>query len=80
MQWLRDGLGIIRNAAEIETLARSVPHSDGVYLVPAFAGLGAPHWNAHARGTLFGVTRGTHSGAHRPRRARIASPINRSTC
>ncbi|MGF6263659.1 glycerol kinase [Paraburkholderia youngii] len=68
VQWLRDGLGIIRSAAEIETLARSVPHCDGVYLVPAFAGLGAPHWNAHARGTLFGLTRGTTS-AHIARAA-----------
>ena len=68
VQWLRDGLGIIKTAKEIETLARSVPHSDGVYLVPAFAGLGAPHWNAHARGTLFGVTRGTTS-AHLARAA-----------
>ncbi|CAB3679881.1 Glycerol kinase [Paraburkholderia sediminicola] len=68
VQWLRDGLGIIKNAAEIETMARSVPHSDGVYLVPAFAGLGAPHWNARARGTLFGVTRGT-SSAHIARAA-----------
>lgn len=62
VQWLRDGLGIIRHAAEVETLARSVPHSGGVYLVPAFAGLGAPHWSAHARGTLFGATRGTTAG------------------
>jgi glycerol kinase len=68
VQWLRDGLGIIKNAAEIETLARGVPHCDGVYLVPAFAGLGAPHWNAHARGTLFGLTRGT-SSAHIARAA-----------
>ncbi len=62
VQWLRDGLGIIKTAGEIETLARSVPDSDGVYMVPAFAGLGAPHWNPHARGTLFGLTRGTNSG------------------
>ncbi|CAN7348103.1 glycerol kinase GlpK [Caballeronia sp. LjRoot29] len=62
VQWVRDGLGIIKSANEIEALARSVPHSDGVYMVPAFAGLGAPHWNARARGTLFGVTRGTTSG------------------
>ncbi|KND62182.1 Glycerol kinase [Candidatus Burkholderia verschuerenii] len=62
VQWLRDGLGLICHASEVEALARSVPHSDGVYLVPAFAGLGAPHWNARARGTLFGVTRGTTSG------------------
>jgi glycerol kinase len=61
VQWLRDGLGLIRQASEVETLARGVPHSDGVYLVPAFAGLGAPHWDARARGTLFGVTRGTTS-------------------
>jgi len=61
VQWLRDGLGLIRHASEVEALARNVPHSDGVYLVPAFAGLGAPHWNARARGTLFGVTRGTTS-------------------
>jgi glycerol kinase len=61
VQWLRDGLGLIRRASEVETLAREVPDSDGVYLVPAFAGLGAPHWNARARGTLFGVTRGTTS-------------------
>jgi glycerol kinase len=68
VQWLRDGLGIIHSAAEIESLARTVPHCDGVYLVPAFAGLGAPHWNARARGTLFGVTRGTTS-AHIARAA-----------
>jgi glycerol kinase len=68
VQWLRDGLGLIRSAADIETLADSVPHSDGVYLVPAFAGLGAPHWNARARGSLFGVTRGTTS-AHIARAA-----------
>ncbi|HTI18198.1 MAG TPA: glycerol kinase GlpK [Trinickia sp.] len=68
VQWLRDGLGIIKSAAEVEALAASVPHCDGVYMVPAFAGLGAPHWNPHARGTLFGVTRGTTS-AHLARAA-----------
>jgi glycerol kinase len=68
VQWLRDGLGIIGSAREAEALARSVTDSDGVYLVPAFAGLGAPHWNAHARGTLFGVTRGT-TNAHIARAA-----------
>ena len=68
VQWLRDGLGIIKSAAEIEALASSVAHCDGVYLVPAFAGLGAPHWNPRARGTLFGVTRGTTS-AHIARAA-----------
>ncbi|MEA3119299.1 MAG: glycerol kinase [Paraburkholderia sp.] len=68
VQWLRDGLGVIKSAAEIETLAASVAHSDGVYMVPAFAGLGAPHWNSRARGTLFGVTRGT-TRAHLARAA-----------
>lgn len=68
VQWLRDGLGIIKSASEIEALAGSVAHSDGVYLVPAFAGLGAPHWNPRARGTLFGVTRGT-TNAHIARAA-----------
>jgi glycerol kinase len=59
VQWLRDGLGLIARAAEVEALAASVPDSDGVVLVPAFAGLGAPHWDAHARGLLIGLTRGT---------------------
>ena len=68
VQWLRDGLGIIRHASEIEALARSVSHGDGVYVVPAFAGLGAPHWHANARGTVFGITRGT-TAAHIARAA-----------
>ncbi|MFC2015362.1 glycerol kinase GlpK [Chloroflexota bacterium] len=59
IQWLRDGLGIIADAAETETLARSVEDSGGVYFVPAFVGLGAPYWDAYARGTLIGLTRGT---------------------
>jgi len=59
VQWLRDGLGIIRASNEIEALAASVKDTGGVYLVPAFAGLGAPHWDAYARGTILGVTRGT---------------------
>jgi len=58
VQWLRDGLQIIRNAAEVEALAASAPDNGGVYLVPAFAGLGAPHWDAYARGAMFGLTRG----------------------
>lgn len=62
VQWLRDGLGIIRASSEVEALAASIPQNDGVYLVPAFAGLGAPHWDQHARGTLVGMTRGTNSG------------------
>jgi glycerol kinase len=59
VQWLRDGLGIIRSAQEIEALARSVPSSDGVTFVPALSGLGAPHWDAGARGLVTGITRGT---------------------
>jgi glycerol kinase len=59
VQWLRDGLGFIESAAEIEALAASVPDSGGVTLVPAFTGLGSPYWDAHARGALFGLTRGT---------------------
>jgi glycerol kinase len=59
VQWLRDQLGLIRSAGESEALARSVASTDGVYLVPAFTGLGAPHWDADARGLLIGLTRGT---------------------
>ncbi|MGH9143764.1 MAG: glycerol kinase GlpK [Vicinamibacterales bacterium] len=62
VQWIRDGLGLIRTAPEIEPLAASVADNGGVYLVPAFAGLGAPHWDPYARGTLVGITRGTSSG------------------
>jgi glycerol kinase len=68
VQWLRDGLKIIRSAAEVEALAASVPDNGGVYLVPAFAGLGAPHWDAYARGAIFGLTRGA-TGAHLARAA-----------
>lgn len=60
VQWLRDGLGIISSAEEIEALALKEETSDGVYLVPAFAGLGAPHWDQHARGTIVGLTRGSN--------------------
>jgi glycerol kinase len=59
VQWLRDGLHLIRSAAEIEALAEKFEDTGGVYVVPAFAGLGAPHWNQYARGTMFGITRGT---------------------
>jgi glycerol kinase len=59
VQWLRDGLQIIQSAAEVEALAASVESAEGVYFVPAFVGLGAPHWDAYARGTLVGITRGT---------------------
>lgn len=68
VQWLRDGLKIISSSDEVEKLARSVEDNGGVYLVPAFAGLGAPHWNQHARGTMVGITRGT-SSAHIARAA-----------
>ncbi|MGN6352019.1 MAG: glycerol kinase GlpK [Parafilimonas sp.] len=59
VQWLREGLGVISSSAEIEEKASKVPDNGGVYLVPAFAGLGAPHWNQHARGMIVGLTRGT---------------------
>ena len=62
VQWLRDGLKIIRSSKEVETLAATVKDSDGVYVVPAFAGLGAHYWNQHARGTITGITRGTTGG------------------
>src|SRR6476646_4391739 len=68
VQWIRDGLGLVRAAPEIEALASSVADNGGVYLVPAFAGLGAPHWDAYARGTIVGITRGT-SAAHIARAA-----------
>ena len=59
VQWLRDGLGLIESSVEVESLAESVPDSGDVFLVPAFAGLGAPHWDQYARGTIIGLTRGT---------------------
>ena len=62
VQWLRDGLGLIRSSGDVETLAGSVDDNGGVYLVPAFTGLGAPHWDAYARGTLVGLTRGSTAG------------------
>ena len=68
VQWLRDGLGIIASSADVEALARQVEDTDGVYLVPAFAGLGAPHWDPYARGVLVGITRGT-TAAHIARAA-----------
>jgi glycerol kinase len=68
VQWLRDGLSIIRSSAEVEALARSVPDNGGVYLVPAFTGLGSPHWDPYARGAIFGLTRGA-TAAHLARAA-----------
>jgi glycerol kinase len=62
VQWLRDGLGILQRSADVEALAAGVPDTGGVYFVPAFTGLGAPHWDPHARGTLVGLTRGTQRG------------------
>ena len=63
VQWLRDGLGLIRSAEEVQALAQQVDDTGDVYLVPAFAGLGTPHWDGHARGALLGITRGT-TAAH----------------
>lgn len=68
VQWLRDSLGVITKSAEVEELAAKVSDSDGVYFVPAFAGLGAPYWNQHARGTIVGITRGS-TAAHIARAA-----------
>ncbi len=68
VQWLRDGLGIIKSSSDIEALAASVPDTGGVHLVPAFAGLGAPHWDPHARGIITGLTRGS-TAAHIARAA-----------
>ncbi|MHA6248198.1 glycerol kinase GlpK [Pontibacter sp. CAU 1760] len=68
VQWLRDGLGVISSSEEVEALAGKVSGSDGVYLVPAFVGMGAPHWDQHARGTMVGMTRGT-TAAHIARAA-----------
>jgi glycerol kinase len=68
VQWLRDGLGIIKTSADVEALAKQVDTTDGVYVVPAFAGLGAPYWNQHARGTITGLTRGS-TAAHIARAA-----------
>ena len=68
VQWLRDELGIIKTSGEVEDLAGKVKDTGGVYMVPAFAGLGAPHWDQHARGTITGITRGTNS-AHFARAA-----------
>src|SRR5438477_2172723 len=68
VQWLRDGLGIIKSSSEVEALAAQVTDPEGVYLVPAFAGLGAPHWDQYARGLLAGLTRGT-TAAHIARAA-----------
>ena len=62
VQWLRDGLGILRSSADVERLAATVPDNGGVYFVPAFVGLGAPHWDSYARGTIVGITRGTTAG------------------
>lgn len=62
VQWLRDGLQLVRDYSEVEGLAASVPSSDGVYVVPAFVGLGAPYWDQYARGTIVGLTRGTGRG------------------
>lgn len=76
-QWIRDGLKLIKDSKEIEALATSVPDNGGIYMVPAFAGLGAPHWDQYARGSIFGITRGT-TNAHFARAAleAIAFQVN----
>jgi glycerol kinase len=68
VQWMRDGLRLIHSSSDVEALATQVDETDGVYVVPAFAGLGAPHWNQYARGSIFGMTRGT-TNAHIARAA-----------
>jgi glycerol kinase len=68
IQWLRDGLKLIKRASESEALARTVPDTAGVYFVPAFVGLGAPYWDQNARGSIYGITRGTKT-AHLARAA-----------
>lgn len=68
IQWLRDGLGVIRSSSEVEALAASVDDNGGVYLVPAFVGLGAPYWDSYARGSILGMSRGT-TKAHLARAA-----------
>jgi hypothetical protein len=73
VQWLRDGLGIIKSAEETEELAASLDSNDDVYFVPALVGLGAPHWDSYARGTLIGITRGTD-------RAHLARAALESMC
>ena len=80
VQWLRDGLKAIKASGEVQQLAESVPDSGGVMFVPAFTGLGAPHWNPDARGTIVGLTRGIDDRPHRPRRARVASPSRAPRC
>ncbi len=71
VKWLRDGLGLIGDVTETAALATQVPDSHGVYMVPAFVGLGAPHWVPEARGLLCGLTLDTTSGASRPRGSRV---------
>ena len=80
VQWLRDGLKAITASADVEQLMAEVPDTDGVYLVPAFVGLGAPYWDPRARGAIVGLTRDTHD-----RRTSRAPPsmrwrIRRATC
>ena len=78
VQWLRDKLGVIAAAAESEALAESIPDNGGVYLVPAFVGLGAPHWDSAARGLITGLTAATEPRAPGAGRARSRSPIRRA--
>ena len=79
IQWLRDGLGIIADAAETGPLAASVPDTGGVVFVPAFTGLGSPCWDPYARGAILGLTRGTGRAAPRARRRRGDGVADRAT-
>ena len=80
VQWLRDGLGLFARSDDVEALARQVDDHGDVFLVPGFAGLGAPHWDPDARGAIVGLTRGTTEGAYRARRAAIDRiPVGRCT-
>ena len=76
IQWLRDGLGLIGAAPEIGPLAATVDDTDGVFVVPAFTGLGSPWWDPYARGAIVGITRGTTRAAHRARRRRVDGVVD----
>ena len=79
VQWLRDGLKAIESSADVEKLMHQVPDTDGVYLVPAFVGLGAPYWDPRARGIIVGLTRNSRSRMSRARRS-MRWRIRRATC
>ena len=76
IQWLRDGLELFQHAGDSEALAATAKADHGVYVVPAFAGLGAPYWDMYARGAIFGLTRGTGKGRRPYRRRRSSVPVS----